>query len=207
MKSDDELAAVLAHEIAHVLANHAMEDKSVMTVAGVFSLPFVPFALFGLIVPEFFFFAIPIGFAVGATYHCSRKREIEADYIGMMLMADAGFDPLAAVNVVKKLKQMEDQILSADPKVKQDPQWTSTHPHVSQGFFQVADGLQADERSAQSASRIRKNESWIPEVLEILGKPSSDAVAVRPANMTAQRRRWEEFVKKRNESQSIDGGI
>ena len=131
MKSDDELAAVLAHEIAHVLANHAMEDKSIMTVAGVFSLPFVPFALLGLIVPEFFFFAIPIGFAIGAKYHCARKRETEADYIGMMLMADAGFDPLAAVNVVKKGKEMEDQILSADPKVKQDPQWISTHPHVS----------------------------------------------------------------------------
>ena len=207
MKSDDELAAVLAHEIAHVLANHAMEDKSIMTAAGVFSLPFVPFALFGLLVPEFFLFAIPIGFAIGATYTCSRKRETEADYIGMMLMADAGFDPLAAVNVVKKGKEMEDQILSADPKVKQDPQWISTHPHVSQDCSQVADGLQADERSAQSASRIRKNENWIPEILEILGKPSADAVAVRSADMTAKRRRWENFVKKRNESQSIDSGI
>ena len=131
MKSDDELAALLAHEIAHVLANHAMEDKSVMTVAGVFSLPFVPFALFGLVVAKATFFAIPIVSAASATYYYSRKREIEADYIGMMLMADVGFDPLAAVNVFKKLKQMEDQILSADPKIKQDPQWISTHPLVS----------------------------------------------------------------------------
>ena len=129
--TDDELAAVLAHEIAHVLANHTMEGVSVVTVATVFSLPFVPFALFGYLVPEALIFALPIIGAFSVNFALSRKRETEADYIGMMLMADAGFDLSAAVNVWKKMKEMEYQMLSADPRLQQDPQWMSTHPHVS----------------------------------------------------------------------------
>lgn len=183
VKYEDELSAVLAHEIAHVLANHAREGRSVTTVASIFSLPFIPFVL-GFIVEEALIFALPIvGFA-WAAFALPRKREAEADYIGMMLMADAGYNPSAAVNVLKKLKQMEDQMLDADPRVKQDPQWMSTHPH--------------------SAWRIRQNEDWIPEILEILGKQPSNEVAVRTRNLTTKRRRWEEFVKQKNESQSIN---
>ena len=130
VKYEDELTADLAHEIAHVLANHAREGRSVTTVASIFSLPFISFAPLGFIVEEALIFALPIvGFA-WAAFALSRKREAEADYIGMMLMADAGYNPSAAVNVLKKLKQMEDQMLDADPRVKQDPQWMSTHPHV-----------------------------------------------------------------------------
>ncbi len=135
VKSDDELAAVLAHEIAHVLANHASEGKSVNSAAGVFSLPFIPFAVLGFFVEEALIFTLPIlGFAAVA-YYQSRRREKEADYIGMMLMADAGFDPSAAVSVWKKMKEMEDRMLDAHPRAKQDPQWLSTHPHVSRDYL------------------------------------------------------------------------
>lgn len=82
-------------------------------------------------------FAAPIAGAALVTRVLSRKRENQADYIGMMLMADAGFDPSAAVSVWKKGKQMEDQMLSADKRVKQDPQWLSTHPHVSCARLQM----------------------------------------------------------------------
>lgn len=204
MRDEDELAAVLAHEIAHVLANHAREDKSVTTMASIFALPFIAVSLLGLIVEEALIFALPVVGVVWATFALSRKREKEADYIGMMLMADAGYDPSAAVNVLKRMKQMEDQMLSADPRAKQDPQWMSTHPHVSRDWSWVAGRLRADRISFQSASRIRQTEDWIPEVLEILGKQPSYEVAIRPWKLAGKRRRWEEFVKQRNESQSIN---
>lgn len=133
VKNDDELAAVLAHEIAHVLANHAMEDRSVSTVARIVSVPFVPFAFLSLFVVEALVFALPIAGAALVKSYLSRKREKEADYICMILMVDAGFDPLAAVNVWKKMKEMEDQMLNADPRVQQNSRWMSTHPHVSRG--------------------------------------------------------------------------
>ena len=130
MKTDDELAAILAHEIAHVLANHDRETTGVYAMASVLALPFIPFALLGLLVVEASFFALPIIPIFGAAFLNSRAQEKEADYIGTMLMVDAGFDPSAAVSVWKKMKEMEDQMLSADPRMEQDPQWMSTHPHV-----------------------------------------------------------------------------
>lgn len=39
VKSEDELAAILAHEVAHVLANHERESKSMLAIAGIISLP------------------------------------------------------------------------------------------------------------------------------------------------------------------------
>lgn len=131
VKNDDELAAVLAHEIAYVLANHAMEDRSVNTLAGNISLPFVPLALLGFLVTPALIFGLPIVGAGAVAFYLSRERENEADYIGMMLMTDAGYSPSAAVSVLSKLKKMEDQNLDADPRLKQEPQWMSTHPHVS----------------------------------------------------------------------------
>lgn len=131
VKDDDELAAVLAHEIAHVLANHAKEGKSWENITKVLSIPFMPFALLGLFVIEALIIASPLVAIQGFSKYLSRKREKEADYIGMMLMADAGFDPLAAVSVWKKWKEIHDRELSDDPQLRQIPQWMSTHPHVS----------------------------------------------------------------------------
>lgn len=133
VKNDDELAAILAHEIAHVLANHRMEEKSESIVAGILSSPFVPGALLGFLAAEALVFWLPIAGIASVWFHQSRRREKEADYIGMMFMADAGFDPYAAISVLKKLKKMEDQMLDADPRVRQNPRWMSKHPHVSRG--------------------------------------------------------------------------
>ena len=134
VKNDDELAAVLAHEIAHVLANHAIEDRSIRTVARIVSLPFLPFAFLAQFVAEAIVLALPIAGVALVESRLSRKREEEADYIGLILMVDAGFDPSAAVSVRKKFKEMEDQMLLADPRLKQIPQWISTHPHVSRVY-------------------------------------------------------------------------
>ena len=142
--TDDELAAVLGHEIANVLANHSKNRLSVGTVASVVAFPFIiPTALCLLMEETLIFaipFAIPLALVAASVFYVSRKREAEADYIGMMLMADAGFDPSAAVGVWKKMKRMEDRVLSANPEAQPDPQWLSTHPHVSCDSAFVADG-------------------------------------------------------------------
>lgn len=130
--TQDELAAVLAHEIAHVLANHVNEGKSWEYVAKVFSSPFRAFEWLGQYALEPLFIAIPGLVAIGSLRdYQSRRREEEADYIGMMLMADAGFDPSAAVSMWEKMKETEDRQLGADPWLLRIPQWMSTHPHVS----------------------------------------------------------------------------
>ena len=116
MKSDDELAAVLAHEIAHALAHHARESTSTWVLAS------------PLLVPSLLIeFAIPVAL-LGLAYfvYMTRRQEKEADYIGTLLMASAGFDPSATVSYYKNRKM---EVLGGDPRIQQALEWM--HPDVS----------------------------------------------------------------------------
>lgn len=116
--TDDELAAVMGHEIAHALREHARERASEQMIAG--SVISVGSALFGL---------GEIG-QRGAEYAYmgllglpnSRRHETEADRVGIELAARAGYDPRAAVSLWQKMGQLG----GAEP-IK----FLSTHPSQS----------------------------------------------------------------------------
>ena len=67
----------------------------------------------------------------------SRTREDEADYIGLLLMTEAGYDPAAAVTFWEMMDQRESEMLErlqqqhGKDKVRLKNEWESTHPHVS----------------------------------------------------------------------------
>jgi predicted Zn-dependent protease len=113
--TDDELAAVMGHEMAHALREHARERASEQMVAG--GLITVGSALFGL---------GDLG-QKGAEYAYmgllglpnSRKHETEADRIGVELAARAGYDPRAAITLWQKMGQAA----GGEP-----PKFLSTHP-------------------------------------------------------------------------------
>ncbi|BCX78789.1 M48 family metallopeptidase [Campylobacter sp. 19-13652] len=113
--NDAELAAVLGHEMAHALREHSREQASseeiknlgLVAVASIFKLGGV--AQTGLNIAAKYTFTLPF----------SRSHESEADAIGTELMARAGYDPKAAVNVWKKM-----QALSSTST----PEILSTHP-------------------------------------------------------------------------------
>lgn len=100
--TDDELAAVMGHEIAHALREHARERASEQMVAG--GLISVGTALLGL---------GEIG-QRGAEYAYmgllglpnSRRHETEADRVGIELAARAGYDPRAAITLWQKMAQV-----------------------------------------------------------------------------------------------------
>ena len=139
-QSDDEMAAVLGHEIAHVLAGHGLEGSGKALLGGLLAAPFVPFCVLGYFISVEFLVVsgLPIGFVFLCWLYLSRQREGEADLIGQLLMADAGYDPAAAAVVFQKLNAIEeDQIVQLKKKHKKfepPPQYMSTHPHVSRTF-------------------------------------------------------------------------
>jgi predicted Zn-dependent protease len=113
--TDDELAAVMGHEMAHALREHARERASEQMVAsGVIS---VGTALLGL---------GDLG-QKGAEYAYmgllglpnSRRHETEADRIGIELAARAGYDPRAAITLWQKMGKTA----GSEP-----PKFLSTHP-------------------------------------------------------------------------------
>lgn len=116
--TDDELAAVMGHEIAHALREHARERASEQMVAG--SLISVGSALFGLgdigqRGAEFAYMGL-----LGLPN--SRRHETEADRVGIELAARAGYDPRAAVSLWQKMGQ-----LGGGEPIK----FLSTHPSQS----------------------------------------------------------------------------
>jgi Zn-dependent protease with chaperone function len=114
--TDDEIAAVMGHEISHALREHARERISrqmvTQTAVGIAG------ALFGI---------GDVGQGLGnmvadVTLNLpnSRTHEVEADRMGVELAARAGYDPRAAIALWEKMAKASGG--------GQPPKWLSTHP-------------------------------------------------------------------------------
>jgi predicted Zn-dependent protease len=113
--TDDELAQVLGHEIAHALAKHSAEKMSVAMAStiGVLAVGVAAdnkgLALSGA----------ALAAALAVEKPNSRAAESEADRIGIELAAKAGYDPRAAITLWQKMAKVGG---------KAPPQFLSTHP-------------------------------------------------------------------------------
>jgi predicted Zn-dependent protease len=117
--TDDELAAVIGHEIAHALLQHgrARMSEAVLKNVGV-NLAALYFGLGDLGAT-----ALAQAAQVAITLPYSRSHETDADLAGLELAARAGYDPRAAVSLWRKM---------ASVGGGQPPQFLSTHPgHAS----------------------------------------------------------------------------
>jgi len=113
--TDDELAQVLGHEIAHALAKHSAEKMSVAMASqiGVVAVGVAAdrkgLALTGA----------ALAAALAVQMPNSRAAETEADRIGIELAAKAGYDPHAAITLWQKMAKVGG---------KGPPEFLSTHP-------------------------------------------------------------------------------
>ncbi|KAK1376557.1 Mitochondrial metalloendopeptidase OMA1 [Heracleum sosnowskyi] len=116
--SDAEIAAVISHEVGHVVARHTAEDftKILLFVIGML---IILLGSAGRSPPPH-----PLGMKKLGELILNpgyRRREKEADYIGMLLMASAGYDP----RVAPKMHEMLDENDDSDSKYSA---LFSTHP-------------------------------------------------------------------------------
>lgn len=97
-QNQDQLAAVIGHEIAHVTADHSKERASRSSLSNV-GIQVAAVLLGGGNQGATYtaYEALNQGAALGIMLPFSRKQESEADVIGLKYMAKAGFDPRAAV--------------------------------------------------------------------------------------------------------------
>ena len=110
MSNQDELAAVLSHELSHVLMDHGAEAVSIQKLKIGLACSLVPMLIGGFFAPRLFLTAATtyVSSALLALY-ASRIREQEADYVGMLLMAEAGFDPASTIPSWKKILNFENR--------------------------------------------------------------------------------------------------
>ena len=135
--TDDEVAVIMGHEVAHALLEHGrarmseqvLKSVGVSVAAAVLNLGHVSASVLSQAAD------------LAVTLPFSRQHETDADLVGMELAARAGFDPRAAAEVWRKMSKLGGSGKS------QPPQFLSTHP--------------------AHASRIRDIETNLPRVMPL----------------------------------------
>ncbi|MBP93699.1 MAG: peptidase M48 [Flavobacteriaceae bacterium] len=118
-ENETAIAAIMGHEVAHALANHGQQRMSAAYIQqGI--------ALAGNVLIEdnqtrdIFNQSYGIGSQVGVMLPFSRSHETEADKIGLILMAVAGYNPEEAANLWRRM--------DANSGGQAPPEFLSTHP-------------------------------------------------------------------------------
>jgi len=148
-KSQGQLAAVLGHEVGHVLARHGAERVSQQFAAS------TALQLVGSYIGDgssnsskLAMSLLGLGAQVGVLLPYSRIQESEADTIGLGLMADAGFDPRQSIQLWQNMEKQG----GARP-----PEFLSTHPDPEnriQNLQQhMPDALDRYQKARQSGLR------------------------------------------------------
>ncbi|WP_275286717.1 M48 family metallopeptidase [Halomonas elongata] len=117
-ESPSQLAAVIGHEIGHVLADHGNE-RMTQQLGIKSALLLVDLLGEGELAQEPLQRALGIGARLGIALPFSRTHEEEADLMGLMIMAEAGFDPAQSVSLWRNM---------AAAGGSQPPEFLSTHP-------------------------------------------------------------------------------
>lgn len=144
-KNVDGIAVIMGHEIAHAIARHGAERMAQQQLLQWGQLA-VGMASGDLDrgTQQMIMGAFGLGAQYGALLPFSRKHESEADYIGLLYMARACFDPREAPKLWQRMAE-------ASSKGGKNPaEFMSTHPSPE--------------------TRIRQFEEWMPEALEIRKK-------------------------------------
>ena len=163
-KDDAGLATVMGHEVAHALQRHGVERMSRSIIDQIVQLGAIGAAASGAVgradprntgVPGgaggmsgAALQGLLAAYGVNVSLPFNRKQESEADYIGLKLMAQAGYDPRAAVPFWERMsgcpRQMIDKLCFRSQQAV--PEFLSTHP--------------------SDVTRINQIEAWLPEALQ-----------------------------------------
>lgn len=125
--SDDEVAMVMGHEIAHALREHARERMGKTAATGIGAGLLSQILGLGQVGQTVTNYGAQL-----LTLQFSRENETDADLVGMELAARAGYDPRAGVSLWKKM----DASGGSAP-----PQWLSTHPSSSSRISEIEANL------------------------------------------------------------------
>jgi metalloendopeptidase OMA1, mitochondrial len=141
-KTEAGLAAVMGHEVVHALARHGAERMSQgqLTNAGLQVAGAATGAAGGGgMLGQATMAALGVGAQVGVLLPFSRKHESEADYVGILLAADAGYDPRESIALWERMGQMSGGGAPSE--------FMSTHP--------------------SHETRIIQLKKWMPEAMAI----------------------------------------
>jgi predicted Zn-dependent protease len=140
------LATVMGHEVAHALQRHGAERYSRGILEQIAQIGAMAGAATGAVDPSVMQ-GVQSAYGVGVSLPFNRKQESEADYIGLRLMAQAGYDPREAVPFWERMSGCPRQFIGKLCFRSQAviPEFLSTHP--------------------SDVTRINQIEAWIPDAM------------------------------------------
>lgn len=137
--SDDELAVVVGHEVAHAVAKHSNERMS-QEILAQYGASVVDAALSNksAATQQIGNTVFGLGAQLGVMLPYSRKHELEADYMGLVFMTMAGYNPNKAVSFWQKMSAASGGGNASD--------FMSTHPNDNKRIAQIQQYLPEMEK-------------------------------------------------------------
>lgn len=128
LQSEDELAAVLGHEVGHVLARHSAEHLAKQQLTQTL--------LGAVVIGSGSYDAAQMAQVVGSLINMKHGRddENESDTLGLRLMREAGYDPRAMIRVM--------QVLEKASGGSSQPEFASTHPSPANRIQRIREQLE-----------------------------------------------------------------
>jgi metalloendopeptidase OMA1, mitochondrial len=159
-KDDAGLATVMGHEVAHALQRHGVERMSRSILDQIAQVAAMGAAASGR-ANAGAIQGLLGAYGVNVSLPFNRKQESEADYVGLRLMAQAGYDPREAVPFWERMSGCPRQMIGKLCFRSQQaiPEFLSTHP--------------------SDLTRINQIEAWLPEALQYY-RATGGAVAPPP---------------------------
>jgi predicted Zn-dependent protease len=151
-KNEAGLAAVMGHEVVHALARHGGErmSQSIATKLAMIGAA-IGLGTSGVGGPtsQATMQALGLGAQVGVLLPFSRKHESEADYIGLLFAAEAGYDPREAVRVWERMEAAGGE---------QPSEFMSTHPSHGTRIEQLTEWMPEAQALYESAPKAPVSE-------------------------------------------------
>ena len=139
-ENENGVAAIMGHEVAHALANHGQQRMSAAYIQSGLAMA-GNFAINDESSRSVFNQSFGIVTSVGGMLPFSRSHESQADEIGLLIMAVAGYDPSEAPELWKRMKSSK---IGEAP-----PEFLSTHPSNDTRIDNLTKGIQKAKNEAK----------------------------------------------------------
>jgi predicted Zn-dependent protease len=145
-KTEAGLATVMGHEVAHALQRHGAERMSRSILEQIAQVGAMAGAATGAVSPDVVQ-GLQSAYGVGVSLPFNRKQESEADFVGLRLMAQAGYDPREAVPFWERMSGCPRNMIGklCFRSAAAIPEFLSTHP--------------------SDVTRINQIEAWVPDAM------------------------------------------
>jgi len=160
-ENQDQLAAIMGHEVGHVIEHHSNERLSSNQVAqGGLALAGVVLAVQSNENQALWMAGLGLGVQYGVLMPYGRAHESEADIVGQDLMARSGFEPSASIKLWENM---------AKNSTSSQPEFLSTHPSNETRIKQLTDHLAESKKlmaGTKTPSCVKPSYIPISEVAE-----------------------------------------